>query len=527
MKKQQMDYLAREAVRGRLDRRSFLGRAAALGFTTTAASTLLSTAVMAAGPKKGGTIKLGLQGGSTSANLDPATATNSTDQQVMRLWGDLLVDLTPDGGLEGRLAEEWSGNDDASVWTFKIRSGVTFSNGQPLTAEDVRATIERHSGPKSSSGAAGLLKGIKALKAEGDKFIVELDGPNADLPYAMSIVYLIIQPNGGKDDPTAAIGTGPYVLKDHEMGVSFNFDKNPNYWDANLGNADHVEILVINDDNARIAALQSKQVDMVNRVPPKVVSLVKRLPGVEVHSVPSKGAYVFNMFCNTAPFDNNDLRMALKYAINRQEMVDKILFQNGSIGNDTPVNSSYPLYTPFDQREYDPDKAASYYKKSGHSGSILLLTSENSFPGAPDAAQLFQASAKKAGIDIEVKRQPNDGYWDDVWNKQPFCTSYWGGRPTQDAMLSTAYTSKAAWNDTRFFNEKFDKLVVEARGEKDEAKRKELYHAANTILRDEGGLICPMFNNFIDAASDRLAGWGPSQGFELMNFEAPMKMWVA
>jgi ABC-type transport system substrate-binding protein len=112
-----------------------------------------------------------------------------------------------------------------------------------------------------------------------------------------------------------------------------------------------------------------------------------------------------------------------------------------------------------EQRKFDPDKAAFHYKKSGHSGSILLRTSDVAFPGAVDAAQLYQQTCAKAGIKIEVKREPGDGYWSEVWNKQPFSASYWGGRPTQDQMYSTAYISKADWNDTRFFNEKFDKMV--------------------------------------------------------------------
>jgi peptide/nickel transport system substrate-binding protein len=170
--------------------------------------------------------------------------------------------------------------------------------------------------------------------------------------------------------------------------------------------------------------------------------------------------------------------------------------------------------------------AASYFKKSGHSGPVVLRTSDNSFPGALDASQLFQASAKAAGIDLQIKREPNDGYWSDVWNKQPFCTSYWGGRPTQDAMFATAYLSTADWNDTRFLREDFDKMVFAARAEKDEATRRQMYRDMSVLIRDEGGLICPMFNNFIDATSNRVAGWAPTKGFELMNFTAPMKMWV-
>ncbi len=520
-------HLARMAAQGRMDRRKFLGRAGALGVSAATAHLALSSAVQAAGPVKGGVMRVGIQGGSTSDSLDPALATNATATQVQRLWGDPLVELNAEGGLDGRLAEEYSANEDGSVWTFKIRQGVSFSNGQPMTPDDVLATIERHAGEGSESGAFGLLRDIDALSVEGDKFIVSLKGPNADLPYLLSDYHLMIQPNGGKDAPDAAIGTGPYVLKDHQTGVSYAYDKNPDYWDSEIGHAATVELVVVNDDTARIAALQSGQVDMVNRVPPKVVQLVQRLPGIALHSEPSAGHYVFIMHCDTGPFDNNDLRLALKYAMNREEMVEKILFGNGTVGNDTPINSSYPLFSDdIEQRVYDPEKAAAHYKASGHSGSILLRTSDNSFPGAPDAAQLFQQTAKAAGIDLEIKREPNDGYWSDVWNKQPFCTSYWGGRATQDAMFSTAYLSSADWNDTRFFNERFDQLLIAARGELDEAKRKAMYRDMSVIVRDEGGLICPMYNNFIDATSERIAGWGPSKGFDLMNFYAPMKMWV-
>ncbi|PCJ08098.1 MAG: peptide ABC transporter substrate-binding protein [Rhodobacteraceae bacterium] len=524
----ELKYLSERVARGFLNRRSFMGRAAALGASTTFAGTMLASAVQAAGPVKGGTLRVGIQGGSSTDSLDPALAANSTATQISRLWGEPLVELAEDGGIEYRLASEFEASADAKTWTFKIRSGVTFSNGKTVTAEDVRATIERHAGEDSKSGALGLLRGIVSMSADGDSFILELDTPNADLPYLLADYHLMIQPDGGKDDPTAAIGTGAYILKAHEPGVRHVFEKNPNYWNDDLGHADTVELLVINDDTARVAALQSGQVHMINRVPPKVASLVGRMGGVKVHSTPSAGHYVFIMHADTAPFDNKDLRLALKYAINREEMVDKILFNNGSVGNDSPINDSYPLFSgDMEQRTYDPEKAAFHFKASGHDGSILLRTSDNSFPGAPDAAQLFQQSAAASGITLDIKREPNDGYWSEVWNKQPFCTSYWGGRATQDAMFSTAYLSSADWNDTRFFNDGFDKMLYAARAELDQVKRKAIYADMSVIVSEEGGLICPMFNNFIDATSEDVEGWAPSKGFDLMNNYAPLKMWVS
>ncbi|MEM6940428.1 MAG: ABC transporter substrate-binding protein [Pseudomonadota bacterium] len=522
----ELKYLSGKVIRGLMTRRDFVGRAAALGVTTVAANTLLSTAARAAGPVQGGTMKVGLQGGATTDSMDPALAANQTPLMVGRLWGEPLVELTDDGGIDGRVAESVEGSADAKTWRFKIRSGITFSNGQPVTAEDAKATIERHSGEDTKSGALGLLRDIDTLSTDGDTLVVGLKNGNADLPYFMADYHLLIQPNGGKDDPTAAIGTGPYVMKEIDMGVRFVAEKRSDYW-GDLGNAGTIEIIVINDNTARVAALQSSQVDMIDRVPPRTAGLVSRAPGITVSSTAGPGHYVFIAHTNTAPFDNNDLRLALKHGINRQEMVDKILFGYGSVGNDTPINSSYPFYTAFEQREFDPDKAKFHYEKSGHSGAVLLRTSDNSFPGAPDAAALFQQSLGAAGIELEIKREPSDGYWSEVWNKQPFCTSYWGGRPTQDQMFSTAYLSTADWNDTRFNNPQFDQLLVQARAELDADKRTQMYADMGTMLRDEGGLICPMFNDFIDAHGERLDGWVENvNGFALMNCYAPLRMWV-
>ena len=524
--KDQLNYYAKRAALGLMSRREFVGRAMALGVSAAFANTLLATAVRAAGPQKGGTMRMGLQGGSTTDSMDPALATNQVALMTIRLWGEGLVELDDEGGIRGKVAESVEGSADAKTWRFKIRNGITFSNGQTVTAEDARATIERHSGEDTKSGALGLLRDIKDLRTEGDTLIVELNNANADLPYLLADYHLPIQPNGGKDAPDAAIGTGPYIMQEIDMGVRFVASKNPNYW-GDIGHAETMELIVINDNTARVAALQSGQVDMIDRVPPRTAGLVARAPGISVHQTKGPGHYVFIAHVNTEPFNNKDLMMALKYGINRQEMVDKILFGYGSVGNDSPINASYPLYTEFEQREYDPDKAKFHFQKSGHSGSILLRTSDNSFPGAPDAAALFQQSLAGAGIELEIKREPNDGYWSEVWNVQPFCTSYWGGRPTQDQMFSTAYLSTADWNDTKFSNEQFDQLLIAARAELDQAKRKQMYADMGTILRDEGGLICPMFNDFIDATGDRIEGWVDGvNGFALMNSYAPFRMWV-
>ena len=522
----ELEYLSARVAAGRMNRRDFLGRAAAVGVSATFANSLLSSAVLAQGAQKGGILRAGMQGGAATDSLDPASWASQVPYFFGRQWGEQLVQISPEGEPKPALAEEWGASDDAKIWTFKIRKGVEFHNGKELKPEDVLATMERHSDEKAKSGALGIMGGIESMKVDGDTVVFTLKEPNADLPYLLDDYHLMIQPNGGKDNPNEGIGTGPYKVTVNEPGVRHGGEKFANYWRDDRGHADQIEIIVINDPTARTAALQGGQVDIINRVEPKIVELIKRAPGVTIRNVAGKGHYVFIAHCDTAPFDNNDLRLALKFALDREEMVQRILMGYGSVGNDTPINKAYPLFTEIEQRVFDPEKAAFHYKKSGHSGPIVLRTSDVAFPGAVDAAQLYQQSAAKAGITLEVKREPGDGYWSEVWNKQPFSASYWGGRPTQDQMYSTAYYSKADWNDTRFKREDFDKMLFQARAELDPEKRKAIYKSMGEMVRDEGGVITPMFNDFIDATGPRVAGWVDDGNQEMMGGYALSKCWV-
>jgi len=513
---------------GRISRREFIGKLAALGVTAATADTMLANAATAAALVNGGTLRLGMNGGSSTDTLDPALIASQATQAVGYLWANRLVGVTPRSEIEMKLAESVESSPDARIWRFKMRKGVEFHNGRTVTAEDALKTIKRHSDPKSKSGALGLLKGIEAMKVDGDVLEITLDKPNSDLPYLIADYHLLIQPDGGFDKPSAGIGTGPYTVDIYEPGVRHTFRKFANYWEQGVGHADKVEILILNDATARVAALQSGQVHMINAVDPKIAGLLAKAPDIDVRNTGGRGFYAFLMHCDTPPFDNNDLRMALKFAVNRREMVDKILRGYGHVGNDMPINNAYPLFDDtIPQREYDPEKAAEYYRKSGHDGSpIVLLVAEIAFTGAVDAASLFRESARKAGIPLEIKRVPNDGYWSNVWNVTPFCASYWGGRIVQDQMYSTAYLSTADWNDTRFRNPEFDKLLFEARGELDKAKKKQIYSRMGRIVRDEGGAIVPMFNDIIDAVSDKVGGFEPSPIGELMGNHAASRCWL-
>ncbi len=525
---QKIENLLLAANSGLLSRREFITRTSALGVSSAMALSLLGGQANAQ-PKKGGTIKFGLGGAESTNSLDPATILAQYMFLVNRSWGETLLDVNPDSSFDYRLVESIEPSDGAKTWAFRIRKGVEFHNGKTMTVDDVVATLQRHSNEDTKSGAHGVLTEFKNIRADGDYLIVELTNANADLPYLMATFQLTIQPNGGFDNPAEGVGTGAYKVVSFEPGVLTILEKFENHWDDSRGHFDSVEVSAINDGTARNAALQSGLVHVVNGIEPKVAKLLDQSPGLSVKRTAGRGHYVFVMHCDTAPFDNNDLRLALKYAIDREEMVDKILQGYGSVGNDMPINASYPLFDEtIPQRKYDPDKAAEHYKKSGHDGSpIVLQVSEVSFPSAIEAAQLFQQSANACGIAIDVKREPGDGYWAEVWNKRPFCASFWAGRPVQDQMYSTAYLSTSDWNDTRFKNEHFDKLLIEAKGELDSSRRKEIYSEMGYLVRDEGGVISPMFNDVIEGVRDDVQGWEDNSLLGLMNGNVASKCWFA
>jgi peptide/nickel transport system substrate-binding protein len=302
------------------------------------------------------------------------------------------------------------------------------------------------------------------------------------------------------------IASGGYKLKSFEPGVRAFFERNPNYWKEGHAHADEVELLTIADPTARSNALVTGEVHAIDQVDLKTADLLARKDGIHVEESTGPLHYVFPMQMDKPPFDDPNVRQALKFALDREELLQKILRGRGSVGNDNPIGPSYRYYAAdLEQNSYDPDKARFHLKEAGLSElTVDLSSADAAYAGAVDAAVLYKEHAAKAGITINVVREANDGYWSNVWMKKPWVASYWGGYSTEDTMFSTGYSPGAAWNDTQFNNEAFNKLLVQARAELDEAKRREMYREMQRILRDEGGVIVPMFANAVTARTDAI-----------------------
>jgi peptide/nickel transport system substrate-binding protein len=402
---------------GAIARRDFLGRVVALGASTALASGLLPASSVADTPKRGGHLKVGLSASSETDSLDPATFNTVFMQITGQQFYNQLVEVDEKLGLVPVLAESWDVKPGAKEWIFKIRRAVTFSNGRDMTAADVVYSLNHHRGSDSKSPAKVLLAPITELKAsDTHEVTITLDSGNADLPYLLTSYLLCIGPDGGtfKD----GVGTGSFVMEHFDPGIRLLSKRNPNNWRTDRGFVDSVETISMGDPTARLNAVVTGSVHLINRVDARVAHMLENSVTTNLHSISGAGHDTFPMRCDIPPFNNLNLRLAMKYAIDRESMVRRVLSGYGKIGNDIPIPSFDPMFaSDIPQRPYDPDKARYYFGKAGHGAPIVLSVSDEAFSGAVDAAQIFQAGAQKAGIAMQVHREPAATYCDDVWLK--------------------------------------------------------------------------------------------------------------
>ncbi|MEM7172898.1 MAG: ABC transporter substrate-binding protein [Pseudomonadota bacterium] len=514
--------LQRQFVEGRLSRRDFIKRATAMGLVAAVPSGLIAKEVKANAPQKGGKLRQALRGGNTADTLFGVLGGGDT-HQVNTQW-QLLSNLTEynaDGDVVGELAESWEVNDGATEWVFDLRKGVEFHNGKTLEAQDVIDSINVHRGEDSKSIGKGLIAAVEDIKADGkNRVIFTLSSGNADFPVVMASSNFSIAPAGTTEaDWEKGIGTGPFILSEWEPGVRSATKRNPNYFKEGLPYFDEVETLHVSDVSARAAALQTGQVDVMDD--PEIATLDRfaSSENVDIHEVGGNSHYTFPMLMDTAPYDNRDVRQALKYAIDREAMLQTLLRGHGYLGNDHPISKTQRYYaSELPQREYDPDKAKFHLKQAGLDSLDVTIWAGDIYDGGVDSAVLYKEQAAKAGINMNVEQVPTDGYWSEVWNVKPFCVSFWYGRPTEDLMLTTAFSRDSAWNETHWNNDRFEELLVAARAEIDQDKRRDMYVEMQSLIRDEGGFVCPVFRSWLAGTSnnigvpEKIAGDAPVDG---------------
>ena len=491
---------------GHVNRREFLAAMGALGLSATAAGSFLASAnALAMTPKKGGLVRYANNIHGPDDTLDPAAFTSGMDYTRGRAGYNGLIQIRDDMVLAPELAEEWSANADATEFTFKIRKGVEFHDGSPLTADDVVWSMNRHVGDASISTAKGLFRNVKEWKKVDSHTVkAEMNSPDSDLPVKLGEKQAKIAKMDTVDF-TAGIGTGPFLLESFAPGVRSTHVRNPNYW-RDGPNFDALELTGITDPIARVNALVAGDMDLINNIDSKGIRLIEQTDGVRVISTPSS---LYGGICclkNTPPGESDDFVKAMQYIQDRERIVRSILKGHGQVGNDHPIGPPYGAdhCHELPQREYDPDKAKFHLDKSGYTTAELHVAPV--LAGIEEICLLMQANLKKIGFDLQIKKVPNDGYWGAVWMKVPMNVVSWNQRPSANAMLGIQFAPDSTWNDTFWKNERMGELLKLQLAETDPDKRHAMLCEMQEMVHNGSGMVIPAHVNILDGASDKIQG---------------------
>ena len=501
-----------EGLKRGVSRRDMLKWMSAAGIASAAGIGILTDAGVAQAqtPKRGG--KMRVAGHSTSAKdtLDPAKQTLSTDYIRGYIYFNGLTRLDGNVAAQPELAESYEPNATATEWVFRLRKGVEFHDGKSLTAQDVVYSLMRHKDPAVGSAAKALVEQIDSVSADGPDLVrVKLKAAYADLPIMLGTSHFMILKDGTKDFSTA-VGTGPFKLKEFSPGVRSIGTRNASYFKQGRPYLDELEFFGIQDGVARVNALVSGNVQAITNLPPSAIDEVKSRPELALLATPSATFSEIVMMVDRKPTDSLDMRLAIKSLLDRERYVKTVLKGYGQLGNDHVVPPNDPLYNKaLPQRTVDIDKAKFHLAKAGLANGKLELIVSDAASGTVEMGQILQQTAARAGLTIDLKREPADGFWSNIWLKRAFYGGQWNARPTIDILLSLAWTSGAAWNEAQFKDATLDQLIVQGRSELDQAKRKQIYGDIQKILHDQGGNAIFGFTDFLDGLSAKVKGITP------------------
>lgn len=521
------DSMVEAAIRGGASRRDLLKMLAMSGVALGAAGSVLTRAstALAAAPVKGGALKAAGWSSSTADTLDPAKASLSTDYVRCCSFYNRLTFLDKDSTVKMELAESIE-TKDAQTWIVKLRKGVTFHDGKELTADDVLFSLKRHMDPAVGSKVAKIAAQMTGFKAI-DKHTVEitLASPNADLPVILSMHHFMIVADGTTDFAKGN-GTGAFVREVFEPGVRSIGVRNKNYWKGGP-NVDSFEFFAITDENARVNALLSNDIHLAAAINPRSMRMFTGKTDFHLSRTTSGNYTNLNIRMDMAPGDKKDFIDGMKHLVNRDQIVKSALRGLGEIGNDQPVSPANFYYNPLlKPKAYDPNKAKSLFQKAGVLGQTIPVITSDAANSAVDMAMIIQASGAEIGMKLDIQRVPSDGYWSNYWLKAPIHFGNINPRPTPDILFSLLYASEAPWNESRYKSEKFDRMMLEARGTLDQTKRREMYNVMQAMISEDAGTIIPAYLSNVDAITVKLKGLESNPLGGMMGYTFAEYVWL-
>jgi peptide/nickel transport system substrate-binding protein len=501
----------RDVLRGALASGVILasgGLAAACG--SSSPSGLATPSASGPAPRRGGNLRVGILGGSASDTLDANKEVTQPDAiRIMALYNS-LVRLDTKAQVVNDLAAEMTPNKDATVWTIRLKPGITFHNGKDLTADDVIFTFRRIANPKAPlDGATGLapvdLAGLKAL----DSLTVQvpMTTPYASFPEQISAAYNFgIVPVGY--NPAHPVGTGPFMYHSFTPGQQSVFVRNPHYFKPGLPHLDQLTIIDFSADTAAFNALQSGQLHVYSQATLTLMNQVKNSSTIKaLVSLPGQWT-PFTMRVDTPPFNDARVRQAFRLLLNRPELINVSLDGFGSVGND--VFSQWdPCYARNLHREQDIPQAKSLLKQAGHSNLAVQLVTADFAAGVVQAAQVFAQQAKAAGVTVNVKEVPVGTFYGPNYLRWPFAQDFWAYSPYL-SQVAQGSLSKSPFNETHWNDPAYVALYNKANATVDPAERCKIIGQMQMTDFERGGYIIAAYNKQVDLMSTRVNGFVPA-----------------
>jgi peptide/nickel transport system substrate-binding protein len=532
------NHIIDEFAAGRLSRRDFIRRGTVVGISVPLLGSILAacgsssptTGASSSSTAKGApgaVIKAGII--TPTAAINPVTVADQGGLDMLAQTGEYLCLSTQTLVLKPVLATSWTPNAKSDVWTFKIRQGVKFHNGQALTADDVVYTYQLHTNPKGSANALSAFGGVllPAGVKKVDDFTVEfhLSAPNGNFPYLTSSdnYNMIILPKGY--DPakwqSTFIGTGPFKLGSYTPKSGATFTRNESYWGTKALPSQTV-FTFYDTQNPMVLALTGGNIDVVGQF--SVSGAQELLTGsYNIIKLKSSAHRELSMRCDQGPLTDARVRQAIALSINRPQIVQALFKGYSDVGNDSPFAPVYPSTdTSVAQRTQNIAKAKSLLAAAGHgSGLSTALVTENILE-VPEFAQVVVQSAKEIGVSINLKVEPQAAYY----GKATFGNSDWldatmslvdyGHRSVPNVFLTAplqttnAKSGTGPWNAAHFSNAQYDKLVTQYIGASDLQTQKSLAGQIETLLLDQTPIIFAYFYNYLTATAQGVTGVYPT-----------------
>ena len=521
------DAMVESAIRRGASRRDLLRLFMAGGVGLAVGSSILGRAgaALAATPVMGGHLKAAGFAASTADTLDPAKASNATDYVRCCAYYNRLTFLPENGEIQMELAESVE-TSDAKTWTITLKP-AEFHDGKTLTSADVVFSLRRHLDEAVGSKVNSIAKQMAEITAVDAKTVrITLAAANADLPTILALHHFMIVQDGTTDF-SKGIGTGSFVSEVFEPGVKSIGKRNENYFKAQKAALDSFEYFAIADDNARVNALLSGDVQVIASIKPQSMRLAQTDPNVVLSKTTSGNYTNLNMRLDMDPGQKAGFVEGMKHLLNRELIQKSVLRGLAEIGNDQPIPPMNRYHNAdLAPRAFDPDKAKALFDKAGLLGTPIPVVASDAAASSIDMAMVLQQAGADIGLKLDIQRQPSDGYWSNYWLKAPVHFGNINPRPTPDIMFSLLYASDAPWNESQFKSPKFDAMLVEARGELDFAKRKAIYDDMQVMISNEAGTAIPVYISNVDATSAKVKGLLPNPLGGQMGYAMAEYLWL-